>query len=334
MKINNGIFAFAFALAAAGAVVMSTAAGPVAAQVFPSAPIKLVLPFPAGSASDQVYRPVTELLSRVLGQPVLLDARPGGGSMVASNWVKNQPADGYTIYVVSSAVTVKSMTPSNNVDIRKDFTPIAPSNIAPMLILVNAEQVKATTLKELLAEAKAKNGEMNYASYGIGSGAHMFMELLLNEAKVKMVHVPYQGTAQAAADTAGGRVQVTGTILASARAYVSEFGGSGKLRLIAHSRAERTPLLPNTPGMKEAGILNMDYGLWGGYVGPAGVPRDVVAKLNVAINTVLKDPIIPELYKRLGLDVIGGSPEDLTRLINREYDSYVKLIKETGVKLE
>ena len=143
-----------------------------------------------------------------------------------------------------------------------------------------------------------------------------------------------QGTAQAAADTAGGRVQVTGTILASARAFVSEFGGSGKLRLIAHSRAERTPLLPNTPGMKEAGFPNLDYGLWGGYVGPVGVPKDVVAKLNVAINTVLREQSLIDLYKRLGLDILGGSPEDLTRLINREYDSYVTLIRDTGVKLE
>ena len=203
-----------------------------------------------------------------------------------------------------------------------------------MLILVNAEQVKATTMRELLAEARAKGGEMNYASYGIGSGAHMFMEMLLNENKVKMVHVPYQGTAQAAADTAGGRVQVTGTILASARPYLAEYGGSGKLRLIGQSLGERTPVLPNTPGMKESGFPDLDYGLWGGYIGPAGMSREVVATLNRAVNAALKDPAIVAHWTRLGQQIIGGTPEDLTRIINREYDGYTRLIRDTGVKLE
>jgi tripartite-type tricarboxylate transporter receptor subunit TctC len=273
-------------------------------------------------------------MSRTLGQSVLIDPRAGGGTMVASLFVKSQSPDGYTMYAASNSVTIKSVIPNAQIDIRKDFTPIIAPSISPMLILVNAEQVKATTIRELLAEARAKGGEMNYASYGIGSGAHMFMEMLLNENKVKMVHVPYQGTAQAAADTAGGRVQVTGTILASARPYLAEYGGSGKLRLIGQSLGERTPLLPNTPGMKESGFPDLDYGLWGGYLGPAGMSREVVATLNRAVNAALKDPAIVAHWTRLGQQIIGGTPEDLTRIINREYDGYTRLIRETGVKLE
>ena len=332
MKSGNRLIATA--LAAGSALALSVAAGSAMAQAFPNAPIKFVIPFPAGSGSDLVHRPIAEHMSRTLGQPVLIDPRAGGGTMVASLFVKSQPPDGYTMYAASNSVTIKSVIPNAQIDIRKDFTPIIAPSISPMLILVNAEQVKATTMRELLAEARAKGGEMNYASYGIGSGAHMFMEMLLNENKVKMVHVPYQGTAQAAADTAGGRVQVTGTILASARPYLAEYGGSGKLRLIGQSLGERTPVLPNTPGMKESGFPDLDYGLWGGYIGPAGMSREVVATLNRAVNAALKDPAIVAHWTRLGQQIIGGTPEDLTRIINREYDGYTRLIRETGVKLE
>lgn len=315
------------ALAAAGV-------GPATAQQFPNKPIRLVLPFPAGSGSDLTFRPVVDHMTKNMGVNVLLDMRPGGGGNVSALYVKSQPADGYTIYAASNTTLIKSLGKDPQIDIRKDFTPIAPNNIAPMLIMVNSEQVKATTLQELLAEARAKPGRMDYASYGVGSGSHMFFELLKFKAKVSMVHIPYQGTAQAAADTAAGRTQVTGTILASARPYIKDLGGSGKLRLIAHSRAERTPLLPGTPGMKEAGFPDIDYGLWGGYMGPAGMPKDVVDVLNKALNAAMKDPELNKLYERLGLVPLGGSPEDLTRLINREWDSYSTLIKATNLQLE
>ena len=315
-------------------IVGTLAAGPAAAQGFPNRAIKLVYPFPAGSATDLVYRPVADFMTRMLGQSVIMDAKPGGGSMVASLYVKTQPADGYTIYAVSNSVTEKSVIPNAQIDIRKDFTPIAPSNLAPLVVLVNPDQVKATTMAELVAEAKAKPGQINYASYGVGSGSHMFMEILLNSTGAKMVHVPYQGTAQAVSETAAGRVQVTATIVATARSFVSEFGGSGKLRMIGESLGERTPLLPNTPGMKEAGYPGIDYPLWGGYVGPVGTPKEAVDVLNRAINASLKDPTIMDIYKRFGLEGKGGSPEDLTRLINTEFDAYVRLIRDTGLKLD
>jgi tripartite-type tricarboxylate transporter receptor subunit TctC len=312
----------------------ATLAASAAAQPFPNKPIRLVLPFPAGSGSDLVYRPVVEHMSKTLGQPVVLDLRPGGGGMVSALHVKGSAPDGYTMYGASNTTTIKSLGKDPQVDIRRDFTPIAPSNIAPMLIMVNPEQVKATTLPQLIAEARSKPGKLDYASYGVGSGAHMFFELLKHEAKISMLHIPYQGTAQAAADTAAGRTQVTGTILASARPYLAELGGSGKLRLIAHSLSERTKLLPNTPGMKESGFPNIDYGLWGGYMGPLGMQKDVVGVLNKAINTALTDPKLLELYDRLGLVAIGGTPEELTRMIEREYNAYARMLKDTKLVLE
>src|SRR6185295_16681649 len=135
--------------------------------------------------------------------------------MVASMYVKSQAPDGYTIYAASDTVAVKSVIPNAQIDIRKDFTPIAPSNAAPLIVLVNPEQVKATTIPELIAEAKANPGKLYYGSYGVGSGSHLFMAILCNDAKIDMVHVPYQGTTQAVQETAAGRVQVTATILST-----------------------------------------------------------------------------------------------------------------------
>jgi tripartite-type tricarboxylate transporter receptor subunit TctC len=309
-------------------------AGTAAAQNYPNRPIKLVYPFPAGGASDLTYRPVQEYLNKALGQPVILDARPGGGTMVASLYVKQQPADGYTIYAGSDTVAVKSVIPNAQIDIRKDFTPIAPSNLAPLVVLVNPDQVKATTLPELIAEAKANPGKLNYGSYGVGSGSHLFMAILCNDAKVDMVHVPYQGTAQAVQAAAAGQVQVTATIVSTARAFVTDFGGSGKLRMIGQSALDRSPLVPTAQSMREAGMPGTALELWGGYFGPPGMPKDIVDTLNKAINGALKDPQLIEIYKRFGITPIGGTPEELTKLVNNAYNNYSKLIKETGLKLE
>lgn len=323
-----------FAHAVLGATLLAGLAAPVAAQNFPNKPIRMVLPFPAGSATEITFRPMAEVMTKLLGQPVLVDARPGGGSMVGSLYVKTQPADGYTMVMASNTLTVRSLVKDAQVDVRKDYTPISLTSIAPLVIAVNAEQVKATTFRGLMDEARANPGKLNYGSYGIGSGAHMFMELMLNEHKVSMVHVPFQGTAQATLDAAAGRIQVNPTLYPTLTAHVASLGGSGKLRMIAISMAERSRLIPGVPGMKESGYPDMDYGLWGGMVGPAGMPRPIVDTLNRAINEALKDPKVAENFNRIGTNPLGGTPEDMARRIQIEYDAYAKLIKETGISLE
>jgi tripartite-type tricarboxylate transporter receptor subunit TctC len=316
------------------ALAVTLAAGAVSAQTLPNKPIHMVIPFPVGSGTDLTFRPVVEHMTKTLGQTVLLEGRPGGGGVVASIYVRSQPPDGSTIYNISNTTTIRSLGPKPEVDVRRDFTAIAPSNIAPMLITVNSEQVKARTLAELIAEARSRPGQINYASYGVGSGSHLFFEMLKNEAKINMVHVPYQGDTQAATETAAGRTQVTGTILGAVRPLLAETGGSGRLRLIGQSLAERSKLVPNTPGMKESGVPQIDYGLWGGYVGPPGMQRNVVDVLNRALNAAMTDPGLLATYERLGISVIGGTPEELTRMINLYYDAYTKLLKDTGLKLE
>lgn len=323
-----------FPVATLAAFALLAAPLQVVAQQFPNAPIKFVLPFPPGSGSDLVMRPLAEHMSKTLGQNVVPDNRPGGGSMVASLYVKQQPADGYTIYQLSNTAVVRSVVPNAQIDIRKDFTPISLALYSPLIITVNAEQTKAATVRDFLAEVRAKPGVLNYGSYGVGSGGHLFMEILLNEANAKMVHVPFQGTAQAVAANVAGDVHTTTSIVASLRPHVKELGGSGKLRVLAVTTADRDALFPSAPGMKEAGFPDIDYSIWAGIAGPAGMRREIVDRLNRAVEAALKDPKVVETVQRGGQAPKGGSPEFLGEHINREYNAYVKLIKETGLKLE
>jgi tripartite-type tricarboxylate transporter receptor subunit TctC len=196
--------------------------------------------------------------------------------------------------------------------------------------IVSPEHSKARTLKDLIDESRANPGKLNYASYGIGTSGHMFTELLASEAKVKWVHVPFAGTAQAAAETVAGRTQLTVLGITTVAPLVS----SGKLRMLAVSTAERWPMNPDVPGMRESGFPQIDFPVWAGYVGPAGIPREIVNRLNQAINLALKDPDVIELYRKVQTVGVGGTPEDLRDAVEREYSAYQKLIKETGLKLE
>ena len=304
------------------------------AQQYPSKPIHFVHPFAGGSATDVIYRPVMEKLSQQIGQPVITEAKPGGGGLVSALHVKAQPADGYTIYMASNTLISRSVEPNAQIDARKDFTPIVPAAASTIALAVNTDQVKATTLKEFIDEVRAKPGQLNYASYGIGSSSNVAMELLLYEAKLKMVHVPYQGSAPAAADTVAGRTQATITITSTLRPFVASLGGSGKLRILVVTTAERSSLLPDVPGMRESGFPQIDYPVWSAFVGPPGVPRPIVDRLNKEITAVYRDPKILEGLPKFGQVPMYGSPEDLAKLIARDYDGVSKLVKEAGLKLE
>jgi tripartite-type tricarboxylate transporter receptor subunit TctC len=330
--------AFRKAAAAVGSILVAAVcstlvAQPVLAQAYPSKPIRFVFGFPAGSATDTLFRPVMEHMSGTLGQPIVMDAHPGGGGMVAALHIKSQPPDGYAFYFGSTSLINAALRQPEAINLRRDFTPICVVTSAPLLIAVNAD-TDIKTFKDLIDQARAKPGQLNYASYGIGSGAHVFMEWLQSEAKIKLTHVPYQGISQAMLDLVAGRVQVTATIVASARPYAKELGGSGKIRLLATGTRERSPLVPDVPGMREVGYPQLDLPLWGGFLGPAGMPRNVVDTLAHATDIAYKDPKIVEMANRFGQAVTFAGSEELQRLMQHEYDATTKLIKEAGLKLE
>jgi len=303
-----------------------------AQQNLPAGPLKFVHPFPAGSGSDLAYRPVMEKLGEVLGKTVISEPHPGGSSSIASLYVKKQPADGSTFYQLSATAIVRSLV-NPEVDVRKDFTPISCITNAPLIIAVNSD-LKINTLKELLDAARARPNELNYASYGVGSGAHLVFEYLTHEAGVKMTHVPYQGSAQATLDTAAGRTQATGMILVTAQPFVKQLGGNGKLTMLAVSTLEPTPLIPGVPGLKASGFPQVDWGLWAGIVGPAGMPRPVVDTLYRAFNQVYKDPKVIDMIGKIGQDPLYCTPDEMGRRLAKDYDTFSKLVRDTGIKLE
>ena len=283
------------------AALLASFAGPAAhAQQFPNKPLRFVHGFPGGSATDTIYRPVMEKLGALLGQPVIVEPRPGGGGLVSALYVKSQAPDGYTFYMASNTLISRSVEPNAQIDARKDYSPIVPAAASTIVLAVNTDQVKATTLKEFIDEVRSKPGQLNYASYGIGSSSNVAMELLLYEAKLKMVHIPYQGSAPAALDTAAGRAQATVTITSSLRPFVASLGGSGKMRTLAVTTPQRSSLLPEVPGMRESGFPQIDYPVWSAFVGPPGMPRNIVDILNKAVTAVYKDPQILEGLPKFG----------------------------------
>jgi len=318
------------ALALGASLLFLSAAIPAAAQPFPSRPIRLVLPYDPGSEAESVYRPIAEHMTRGLAQPVVIEHRPGGGGMVANIYVKNAAPDGYTIFATSNSATVRSLGDQPKINVLRDYSAIALSNISALVIAVNADQIKARNLRELIEETRAHPGKLSYASYGVGSGGHMFFELLANDAKIKCPLAHFQSGTEAAAETAAGRTQIVGSIMGT----IAPHATSGKLRVLAVSTQDRFALAPDLPGMRESGFAQLDYPLWAGYVGPAGLPREIVNRLNHAINAAMKDPGVVELYRTLGVLGIGGRPEKLVRMIEREYGLYTKLVSETGLKLE
>jgi tripartite-type tricarboxylate transporter receptor subunit TctC len=310
------------------------AAGTAQAQSqYPAKPITYVLATTAGGGAETAFRPIAESLAKVLGQSVVLEFKPGAGGDIASLYVKSQPPDGYTVFAASNQVVVRSVVPDAKIDARKDFTHISPSGGQPFLIAVNAEQIKATTIRELLEDARKRPGDINYATYGVGSGAHLLMELLLHEAKVKMTVVHYKSTAGSVTDTVGGRTQVVIGIMPTMAPFVASQGGSGKLRVLAVSSQERTPIFPDIPAMKESGY-QLDYMGWSGFMGPPGMSPELISRLNRAYNDAIKDPETVARTRKNGSINTGGTPQQLTQLVEREYNSYMRLIKETGLKLE
>ena len=324
MRIRTGVLAVGFL-----AAIFSTQPQ---AQSFPARPLRLVVATTAGGGADIAFRPIAEQLSRVLGQSVVMDFKPGAGGDIASMFVRSSPPDGYILYAASNQVVVRSAAPNAQIDARKDFTHIAPIGRQPFMIAVNTDQIKATTLRELMEEARRRPGKINYASYGIGSGAHLLMAMLLNEAKVTMTHVPYKSTAQSVADTVSGETQVTVGIMPTLAAHVASQGGSGKLRILAVSSAERSPVYTDIPGMRESGS-QVDYMGWSGLMGPPAMPGDVVGTLNRALNEALHDPTTAARLRQNGTSLSGGTSAELDRIVNREYDDYARLIKETGLEL-
>jgi tripartite-type tricarboxylate transporter receptor subunit TctC len=295
---------------------------------YPNKPIHLIVGFIPGSSADITARVLGGRMTQLLGQQVVIENKPGAGSSLAADYVARAPKDGYTLFMGSSAnITNAAINPKLSFDIVKDFAPVALINTAAVILVVHPS-LNVGSVKDLIALAKTKPGQINYASTGVGTAPHLSGELFNQRAGVKLVHVPYQGSPQAATDLLAGRVQV---MFSPASAVVSQIA-SGKLKALAASTAQRTGVLPNVPTMAEAGMPDFVTSIWFGLMAPVGTPRGIVDKLARAVAETIKAPDVIAAWRPQGIDPMNGGPDEFARMIASEVKRWGDVASAAGLK--
>jgi len=320
LRISPIAFAALFLLAVA-----------VRAADYPSRPVTLVVAFTPGGASDVLARILGRKLEQVLGQPFVIDNRPGAGGNVAAEAVAHGAADGYTLLVGNNAIiaTNAALYKKINFDPERDFAPVGLIGSQANILVVNPA-VPANSLAELIALAKANPGKLNFASSGHGLAAHLAGELFKAEAKIDIVHVPYKGAAPALQDVIAGHVQM---MFATASSVVPQIR-DGKVRPLAVATLKRTAVLPEIATMDELGLKDFDATTWHGLVAPARTPPEVIATLNRALAATLSDAAVKKSLGDLGVDIIGGSPQAFAAYIRSEIPKWTAIIKASGATLD
>lgn len=302
------------------------------AAAYPTKPIRVIEPFAAGGPTDHAARVIGAKLSEVLGQQVIIDVRAGASGMIGAEMAAHAAPDGYTLFY--GTVTTQTLDPALKkkvpYDAVKDFAPISLLLVNPQLLIVNTS-LPVKSLKDLIALAKARPGELNYGSGGTGSTPYFGMELLKARTGMNIVHIPYKGLAPALTDMMGGRIMamfytMQPTVLSLARA--------GKIRALAISTAKRSPAAPEIPTIAEAGVPGFAYAGWHALYAPAGTPQAIITKLNAAVVRVLTDPAIAQQFIRQGLEPQPGSPAALAAFMREESERVHKVMQITGMKAQ
>ena len=298
------------------------------AQPYPSRTVRLVVPFAAGGSTDIIGRTVGQKLNEMWGQPVVVDNRPGGSTVIGTDVVAKSAPDGHTLLVTPAPFTiVPSLIAKLPYDPAKDFEPITLINTTPLVVVVHPG-VPAKSVKDLIALAKAKPGSINYGSSGSGGSNHLAGELFNALAGVRMVHVPYKGNAPALTDLLGGHVDLVFNGLTSAMPLIK----SGKLRALAVTSIKRTGSLPDMPTLDELGLKGFQAVAWNGLSAPARTPKDIIAKINADVLKVVRSPELAERLRAEGSDPVGNSPEQYAAFLRDEIAKWSKVIKFAGVK--
>ncbi|WER48206.1 tripartite tricarboxylate transporter substrate binding protein [Cupriavidus sp. WKF15] len=310
-----------------GVAALSLCAAAHAADPYPQKPITLIVPWAAGGSTDILARVLSEHLTRSLGQPVIVDNKPGASGNIGSAMVARAKPDGYTLLVGSMSTHAMNPALMPNMPFRgvEDFTPLGLLAYVTNTMVVHPS-VPAQNLKELIAYAKANPGKLAYASAGPGSTNHLSAVLFERMAGVQMLHVPYKGGAPAVVDTVAGQTQV----LFSAGTQTLPHVKAGKLRLLAVTEAKRSPLLPNTPTVAET-VPGYELAVWYGAFGPKGMPTDLVARLNREINAVMSLPEVKKQMNAIGVETATSTPQQFGTILRNDADRYGKLIRELGI---
>jgi tripartite-type tricarboxylate transporter receptor subunit TctC len=303
---------------------------PLAAQTFPSQPIRAVVGYAAGGGADGMIRAISNELAEALGQPIIIDNRPGGGTVIATKIVADAKPDGYTMYVADPAIYFNPFLLAKvPYDAARDFAPVVPVSSSSSTLLVVHPSFPAKSVKEVVAMARAQPGKLNYASGGNGTLPHVLAEMLKVEAKINLVHVPYKSTGLAIYAATSGEVPIAiGGLFA-----VKGLAESGKLRPLAIASVKRSAQMPQLPTFAESGWA-IDGASYRGLLVPAGTPRDVILRLNAATNKVLQMPAVRKRFSDIDSEVLGGSAEDYGRILRMELDKWGKVIRAAGIKVE
>lgn len=300
-----------------------------AAEVYPSKPIKLIVPYPAGGGTDSLARPLAQQLTNRLGQTVVVDNRGGAGGSIGMEYVARAPADGYTLLLALTPQLAVNGALYEKIpyDPIKSFTPISLIAEAPYLLLVNPS-LPVNSLKEFLALAKAEGGKLAYATSGSGSGGHMAAELLISMTGISMTHVPYKGGGPAISDVLAGHVKVLFAPAVSSMQHIQ----AGRLRAIAITGNKRLSSLPSVPTIAEAGVPGYDSTVWYAVLAPPNTPRDIVNRINSELLQTLKDPAFNSMMAANGIEPLGTTPEGLNNYIGKEMIKWAKVVKSAGLK--
>ena len=309
--------------------VAAVAASPAQAQAdYPNRPVRLIVGFPPGSVADISARVLGNRMSQIIGQQIVIENRPGAGGSLAAEVAARSPKDGYTLLLGASAnVANAAMNPKLSFDIDKDFAPIALVATAAVVLVVHPS-IGVSDVKELVALAKAKPGEINYASVGIGSAPHLSAELLIQRAGIKLQHVPYQGSPQAVTDLVAGRTQM----MFSPAATVVPLIQSGRLKVLASATAKRTGILPDVPTMAELGMTDFDTSIWFGLVAPAGTPRQAIDSLARVVREARQSSEVVNAWQPQGVDPLDGGPDEFARYITSELKRWGEVAVAAGLK--
>jgi tripartite-type tricarboxylate transporter receptor subunit TctC len=300
------------------------------AQAYPSKPARLIVGFPPGGGSDALARLVAAALTEKFGQQMLVDNKAGANTIVATQYVQSQPADGYTLLFVSASFAINPSLYKLTYNIEKDFTPVSIVAIVPLLLITH-NGVAASSVKDLIAMAKAQPGKLTFASFGAGSAGHLAGEMLLSMTGTEMVHVAYKGSAPAVADVMGGRVTMMLPGIGSAINLAKE----GKVKALAVSTAKRVSGAPDVPTIAESGVPGYDVATWESVQAPAGTPADVVAKLNVAIREAVAGKELRAKMINLGFEPDAmKSPAEAAQFVRSEMNKWGKVVKDRNIKVE
>lgn len=302
-------------------------AGAAPAQTYPTRPVTLIVPFPAGGTTDVLARTLGQDLAKRLGQPVIVENRPGAGATLGADYVARAAPDGYTLLMGAVHHTIAtSVYRKLNYDFQKSFAPVTTVALVPNVLVINPG-VQAKSVQDLLQLARAQPGKLSFGSNGVGTGQHLIGAQFEAQGGVKLLHVPYKGSGPLTTDLLGGQIDMSFDTITPVLPHIQQ----GKLRALAVTTAQRSRALPDVPTMEEAGLKGFDMGTWFGVLAPAGTPEAVMQKLNTEMVAIIRSDDFGKRMAEIGAVPIGNSSAEMAKQIRDDTSKYGKLVKDAGI---